>query len=360
MSTINTMIIRSFFLYSLSDYGGFSSSIQLRIINIPAAGQDPTNCQRAWQRTGFGIAGGSKTTTHMMYDLSADFFVKSGDAQPRYTVLMGNYYPKRLDELESMGFREAPDSTPGYLDYVKETSEEELEKLTQADYMCEMLDVLDVDFDYEKILLRAYEVDVIDDEGNYPPRARMVGDTLITFGYSNPDSPVHFESQVQCDENGKPIDFNVPMRILKKTFEVLTMAEVIKRFDTLAEKRNITFEMLRDCFAPKVITPDNIIPLYGMAEHVAFARKDEYEKDGEKSDYDPIVMYVEKNGAEPDFWFARAHVAETLSPMSLWEINPEMREEILADIMQRIPEDALKEMLRQYKTTLSIEAQAQI
>ena len=48
-------------------------------INIPAAGKDPTSCQRAWQREWFWNRQGNKTTKRMMYDLFADFYVKSGD-----------------------------------------------------------------------------------------------------------------------------------------------------------------------------------------------------------------------------------------------------------------------------------------
>ena len=55
-----------------------------------------------------------------MYDLFADFYVKSSDSQPKYTVLMGNYYPKTINEMEELGFSVDPDSTPGFLDYVKE------------------------------------------------------------------------------------------------------------------------------------------------------------------------------------------------------------------------------------------------
>ena len=67
----------------------------------------------------------------MMYDLFADFYEKSSDSQPKYTVLMGSYYPKTINEMEKLGFSVDPDSTPGFVDYVKEVKEDELQDWVQ-------------------------------------------------------------------------------------------------------------------------------------------------------------------------------------------------------------------------------------
>ena len=100
-------------------------------INIPAAGKDPTSCQRARQQARFCDRQGNKTTKRMMYDLFADFYEKSSDSQPKYTVLMGSYYPKTINEMEKLGFSVDPDSTPGFVDYVKEVKEDELQDWVQ-------------------------------------------------------------------------------------------------------------------------------------------------------------------------------------------------------------------------------------
>ena len=62
-----------------------------------------------------------------MYDLFADFYVKSSDSQPKYTVLLGSHYPKTINEMENLGFSVDPDSTPGFVDYLKEVKEDELQ-----------------------------------------------------------------------------------------------------------------------------------------------------------------------------------------------------------------------------------------
>ena len=64
-----------------------------------------------------------------MYDLFANFYTKKGNKRPRYCVLMGTVLPRTIGELEEFGFREDPDSTPGYLDYLKDANDGDLAKL---------------------------------------------------------------------------------------------------------------------------------------------------------------------------------------------------------------------------------------
>jgi hypothetical protein len=282
----------------------------------------------------------------MMYDLFADFYVKSSDSQPKYIVLMGSYHPKTINEMEKLGFKEDPDSDFGYVDYVMDADEEDLQEYTQDGFCCEMMDILDSGIDYEKILIHAYEVEAIDDEGGYPPRARQVGDTLITFTESDPDSPVIFEKRSRGSQDGEKCRFEVPISSLKQQFNVKTMTELITLFSDKEESDEWTFEKLKNRFLHGRITLDDIIPVFGMADHVAFALKDDYERNHGKEDYDPVVMYVKLHGKEPVYWFDRAHVGETLAPMSLWDITEKERNEYLAFLENRFPQEALKTMLK--------------
>lgn len=79
----------------------------------------------------------------------------------------------------------------------------------------------------------------------------------------------------------------------------------------------------------RIITLKDITPAFGMADYVAFTLKEGYDNRHNIPNYDPIVMYLKCQGDGPDYWFDRAHVAETLSPMSLWEIKDEERAELL-------------------------------
>ena len=95
-----------------------------QIINIPAAGQDPTGCQRARQQAEFCDRQGNKTTKRMMYDLFADFYEKSSDRHPKYIVLMGTYNENTFDEMKILGFQEDSDSNASFQDYVMDGADE--------------------------------------------------------------------------------------------------------------------------------------------------------------------------------------------------------------------------------------------
>ena len=76
----------------------------------------------------------------------------------------------------------------------------------------------------------------------------------------------------------------------------------------------------------RIITLKDITPAFGIADYVAFTLKEEFEKRNNQEDYDPIVMYVKKTEEQPDYWFDRAHIAATLAPMSLWDIEEKDRD----------------------------------
>lgn len=185
----------------------------------------------------------------MMYDLFADFYVESSDSQPKYTVLMGNYYPKTINEMEELGFSVDPDSTPGFVDYVKEVKEDELQDWVQDGFMGELMDVLDANRFYFKIQLNAREVEVIDDDGHYPPRGVMIGQTFVRFEYSDLNSPVFFEDMTPGPNGGNGLWFRTPMKRLKRLFKVTTLVEVMEKMRELANGKPWSFYQLYRYFA---------------------------------------------------------------------------------------------------------------
>lgn len=184
-----------------------------------------------------------------MYDLFADFYKKSGDSKPVHTVLLGSYYPKTIGEMEELGFHEDKDATPGFLDYSKEVTKEELQDWTQDGYCGEVMDVLDAEPFYQTIKLRAMEVEVIDDEGNYPPRGLMICDTFASFENSDLNSLVFFEDRTPGPEGGHGLWFQVPMKRLKRYFKCLTMMEVMEGLQHFGEGQHWSFDQLRRYFA---------------------------------------------------------------------------------------------------------------
>ena len=184
-----------------------------------------------------------------MYDLFADFYKRSGDSQPKYTVLLGSYYPKTIGEMEELGFQKDKDSTPGFLDYWKEVTEKELQDWTQNGFCGEVMDVLDAERFYQTIKLRAVEVEAIDDEGHYPPRGLMICDTFVSFRDSDLNSPVFFEEQRPGQNGATGIWFEVPIKRLKRYFNVLTMMEVMEGLRRFGEEKYWSFNQLRRYFA---------------------------------------------------------------------------------------------------------------
>lgn len=181
----------------------------------------------------------------MMYDLFANFYTKKGNKRPRYCVLMGTFRPKTIDELEDLGFRKDPDSTPGYVDYLKDVDEGELQELTQEGYISEMMDILYSDEDFGRILIEAREVEVIDDDGNYPFRGVMMGDTFVNFTDSSPDTMVTFllgdPYEVKCST---PC-FGVPVKRVKRVLKAKTLIECIGKLQKMAKQKNWNYNALQ-------------------------------------------------------------------------------------------------------------------
>ncbi len=154
--------------------------------------------------------------------------------------------------MEELGFLEDKDSTPGFIDYYKEVTEKELLDWTKNGYCGEVMDVLEAERFYETIKLRAMEIEVIDDEGNYPPRGLMICDTFVSFQDSDLNSAVFFEDRTPGPEGGSGLWFQVPMKRLKRYFKCLTMMEVIEGLKHFGEGQHWSFNQLRRYFASGV------------------------------------------------------------------------------------------------------------
>lgn len=180
----------------------------------------------------------------MLYDYFAYFYEKAGDNKPRYCSPLG----LQGRPLENAGFIEDPDSDQGYLDYIKkDASEKDLQELTLPGFISEVIDVLTCGIDFERIIIKAREVNTIDDEGTIPPCGFFVNGTFVEFIQTEPLSPIWFieGSPYEADEGTRR--FSVPMQKLKDYFDVITSSEVQNRLkETFAIDNHWTFDKLKD------------------------------------------------------------------------------------------------------------------
>ena len=182
----------------------------------------------------------------MRYDYYAYFYEKAGDSKPRYCTPLGIHgMPSEND-----GFIEDPDSDQGYLDYIKtEASEMDLQDLTLPGFVSEVMDVLETGIDFERITVKASEIDVIDDDGTIPPCGFFIHGTFVEFGNTEPFSPVWFIDGDPYEANENTRRFRVPMKKLKDYFDVITSTEVKERLSEGFAKGNPwTFDQLKDYF----------------------------------------------------------------------------------------------------------------
>ena len=180
----------------------------------------------------------------MLYDYFANFYEKAGDSKPLFHCPLGlNEWPSEKD-----GFIEIPDSTPGYLDYIKnDVSEEELLKYTNYGYTSEIRDVLNSGIKFERISIKAFELGAFDDEPGVPPRSFYIHNTSVTWEDTDPYSPVWFIDGDPYEENRR--SFRVSMQKLKNYFNVITANEVWDRLEKYFAKGNPwTFDELKEYF----------------------------------------------------------------------------------------------------------------
>ncbi len=183
----------------------------------------------------------------MRYDLIACFYKEANDTTPAYTCPLGVVTNLGWDPDE-WGFKEDPDSTPGYLDYIKKDFfKDDLKFITQDGYESEVMDVLYNGEDFGRIDVLAREIDTIDDEGTLPPFGLFISDTFVKFTTTEPLSPVLFIDGNPYEMTGSTRTFSIPLKKLKDYFDVLTMYEVKERLQTsFAEGSPWSFDELKD------------------------------------------------------------------------------------------------------------------
>lgn len=184
----------------------------------------------------------------MKYDLFANFYEKKADKKPRYCVLMGTYSPRTIGEMKELGFKESLDSIPDYIDYYMDADEADLQLYTKDGYISEMMDVLYGGEDFEKIQIEAIELDVMDDEGNYPIRGVMMGDTFVSLDQSDPDCPATFMYGDPYEFTQDKPWFHITVYELKTILKVPTLMAAIGKLQKMAKKKAWTFDELRKYF----------------------------------------------------------------------------------------------------------------
>lgn len=193
---------------------------------------------------------GAKHNCVMRYDLIACFYEGAEDRKPVYSCPLGIYAETLLGDLSNRGFSVDPDSTPGYLDYIKkDASVEDIQELTKDGYISEVMDILYCGRDFNRIDIEAREIEAIDDEGSIPPLGFFINKTFVEFCKTEPFSPVWFieGNPYEVDENTRR--FLVPLKKLKDYFEVLTMYEVRERLqESFTSGGPWSFDQLKDYF----------------------------------------------------------------------------------------------------------------
>ena len=102
----------------------------------------------------------------------------------------------------------------------------------------------------------------------------------------------------------------------------------------------------------RIITLKDITPAFGMADYVGYVLKEEFDRRPFIEDYDPIVMYIRTKGETMDYFFDLAHVAATLSPMSIWDIPEDSRKECKEWLDDTLSLRQLLQMLTDYAAVL--------
>lgn len=182
----------------------------------------------------------------MLFDLEARFYKKQTDKKPRYSVPMGVFSPLELDWFEKNGFQEDPESTPGYLDYIKrDAKEKDLEELTKDLFICEMLDVLDEGEDTERIDIVAMELQPIDDKGTIPPKVLVKNDISVLFGWTDNNGPVMFFDGNHIENRWKTKRMRaIQLGDLKRYFGVITQNEVMMKMKRMRNDHWLDFDKL--------------------------------------------------------------------------------------------------------------------
>ena len=157
----------------------------------------------------------------MIYDFIAEFFRDKNDTSPMYrTHLWGIQNAESF--IKSIGMIEDPDSTSGFIDYIKEMNKGELTELFSLEENPELADIIFEGETCRKIILHAYELDE-----EYDIRCSFGVEDAIwaTFSGNRPDSRVRISSMYQ-----EPV-IDLPLRCFKEKMGVLTLFEVMHRLE---------------------------------------------------------------------------------------------------------------------------------
>jgi len=184
----------------------------------------------------------------MKYDIIAAFYEKAKAKEPTYRCPLGVFCPPTLNFFEENGFTKTKDTTPGYIDYRKTVSSDELEEWTHEGYVSEVMDVLYCGTDFKRIELQAEELDTVDIEGGVPVRGLPISECFVEFRTTEPLSQVTFMEGDPYSANENTRRFHIPLKKLKDYFDVLTMLEVIGRMWMLSSGAHWSFDELKDHF----------------------------------------------------------------------------------------------------------------
>ena len=157
----------------------------------------------------------------MIYDFIAEFFRDKNDTSPMYrTHLWGIQNAEPF--IKSIGMIEDPDSTSGFIDYLKEMNQCKLTELFSLEENPELADIIFEGEACRKIVLHAYEI-----EEKFEIRCSFGVEDAIwaPFSGNRPDSRVRISSMYQ-----EPV-IDLPLRCFKEKMGVLTLFEVMHRLE---------------------------------------------------------------------------------------------------------------------------------
>ena len=169
----------------------------------------------------------------MNYDLIATFYRKATNKYYAYRSPLCIINDASEAFFKRNGFIEDPESTVGYVDFTKETTEDGLETWTDNRHKSEVLDILTCGEDFEKIRITAYELDSLDPDGTLPMTGFRVGDIVVDFTGTEALDDVIFKVVPPEGENAGKKTLRIPLINLKNYFEVLTMFEVEEKLEAL-------------------------------------------------------------------------------------------------------------------------------
>ena len=204
----------------------------------------------------------------MFYDIFANFYEKANSNNVTFRCPLGVMDVNDINYFKNRGFNEDDGTPAGYLDYRKEIEADELPEWTQEGYISEVMDVLYCGKDFERIMIEAEELDVIESPELLPIRGLPVSECFVKFGSTEPFAPVTFIDGDPYDMTENTRSFIIPLKKLKDYFDVMTMMEVMERMQTFANGNPWTYEQLKDYFEAGI---DDAVDL---ATRVFFGKRD--------------------------------------------------------------------------------------